>query len=978
MESRRILLCCALVFVSLISRAQDWKQFADSAKHYNDQRSFPAAIANYKKALDKLPPDSANSDSQIQLNTSLGQLYLVTGNFQTSINFLDTALSAIHTRKLNESVFYATAIDLKGQDYFSLGEYEHAEKLWLELTDLFKRLRGEISAEYARGSNLLGTLYYTVGQYPEAESYLLKAVSLREKFPGKDSVDYAQSVNNLSNVYRDIGQFEKAEPLAVKAREIRAKLKQPNAQYAISCINLGNLYRELGQFELAETLFLEGKQLRQDIFGDKHPQYALVCNILADLYLLMGKRTEVEAFYLEAMEIRRDRLPVDYAQSCNNLANLYFDLGQYEKAEQLYLEAKGIWNEKLNPDDPAHAFNRTSLGKLYLRIGKLKEAEENLNEAKKLFETTMGKEHPNYTWTTNELAKLYWNENRIADADALYAETFAMQKSQLNKVFRFTSEKEKQQYLQNIKGATDEYLSFYFKKFSATNASKAYTMSLLDRNLILSSTTQLRENIYQSNDKSIISDFEKWTAIRQELAAYYAKSNSQLNEYTTKLEEEANKLEKELSRRSTVFSQTQQSNPDWQQIREKLAQNDAAIEFVQFQLFNGQSWTDSVIYAALLIRKDLATPHMIYLFEQKQLDSILSNAATTNISTLYRGGVVSSGSGTSYSTKLYELVWKSIETHLNNINRIYFAPAGDLFKISFAAVPLNSTKLISDKYQLIQLNSTAAILDSKNSMLDNNGEMVLYGGINYDANPESLAKTVSTQHSTYKKSRGLRAGTSTTSFDYLEGTLTEVKGLEKQAASAKVKVTVYTGLNATEESFKSLTANNSPAVLHIATHGFFYSDPGTDSSKKSGNIFSNSKNPLMRSGILFAGSNNSFQGKMPKDLEDGILTAYEVSNMYLPQTRLVVLSACETARGDIQGSEGVYGLQRAFRMAGVQNLVMSLWEVPDRETAEFMQEFYKNIFSRLPISDAFYKTQTTMKSKYRKEPEKWAAWVLVR
>src|SRR6202008_2420714 len=141
-----------------------------------------------------------------------------------------------------------------------------------------------------------------------------------------------------------------------------------------------------------------------------------------------------------------------------------------------------------------------------------------------------------------------------------------------------------------------------------------------------------------------------------------------------------------------------------------------------------------------------------------------------------------------------------------------------------------------------------------------------------------------------------------------------------------------------EESFKSISASHSPAVLHIATHGFFYTQ--SDSS----NVFSSSKDPLMRSGLLFAGSNNSFQGKMPTDLEDGILTAYEVSNMYLPKTRLVVLSACETARGDIQGSEGVYGLQRAFRMAGVQNLVMSLWEVPDKETAEFMQEFYKNIF----------------------------------
>jgi CHAT domain-containing protein len=113
------------------------------------------------------------------------------------------------------------------------------------------------------------------------------------------------------------------------------------------------------------------------------------------------------------------------------------------------------------------------------------------------------------------------------------------------------------------------------------------------------------------------------------------------------------------------------------------------------------------------------------------------------------------------------------------------------------------------------------------------------------------------------------------------------------------------------------------------------------------------------------------------NIDDGILTAYEVSNLYLPNTRLVVLSACETGLGDIQGSEGVYGLQRAFKMAGVQNLIMSLWKVPDVETAEFMEIFYSNLFDGKSVNNAFYLAQTQMKNKYRAEPYKWAAWILV-
>jgi CHAT domain-containing protein len=127
-----------------------------------------------------------------------------------------------------------------------------------------------------------------------------------------------------------------------------------------------------------------------------------------------------------------------------------------------------------------------------------------------------------------------------------------------------------------------------------------------------------------------------------------------------------------------------------------------------------------------------------------------------------------------------------------------------------------------------------------------------------------------------------------------------------------------------------------------------------------------------------AGANNAWKGNPVTGVEDGILTSYEVSNMYLPNTKLAVLSACETGLGDIQGSEGVYGLQRAFKMAGVQNLLMSLWRVDDKSASEFMQEFYKNLFAKQTITDAFYNAQTSMKNKYRNDPYKWAAWILVR
>lgn len=92
---------------------------------------------------------------------------------------------------------------------------------------------------------------------------------------------------------------------------------------------------------------------------------------------------------------------------------------------------------------------------------------------------------------------------------------------------------------------------------------------------------------------------------------------------------------------------------------------------------------------------------------------------------------------------------------------------------------------------------------------------------------------------------------------------------------------------------------------------------------------------------------------------------------------MVVLSACETGLGDIDGNEGVYGLQRAFKMAGVESIIMSLWQVPDAETSEFMQLFYSTWFKGDTIREAFNHTQHAMQKKYATEPYKWAAFVLL-
>jgi CHAT domain-containing protein len=220
-------------------------------------------------------------------------------------------------------------------------------------------------------------------------------------------------------------------------------------------------------------------------------------------------------------------------------------------------------------------------------------------------------------------------------------------------------------------------------------------------------------------------------------------------------------------------------------------------------------------------------------------------------------------------------------------------------------------------------------------------------------------------------------------FNYLPGTLEEVMEISKLFPNDWV-VKLLSGVLATEENLTAI-ANESPDILHIATHGYFFPTPpenspkiGARANKKSReDDIAASSNPLLRSGLALTGINRVWKGgDHVEGLEDGILTALEVSNLDLFNTKLVVLSACETGRGDIDNTEGILGLRRAFKIAGAQQLIISLWKVPDAQTSELMQLFYAKYLSGTSVHSAFEYAQKKMSQRYD-NPYYWAAFLLI-
>ena len=442
------------------------------------------------------------------------------------------------------------------------------------------------------------------------------------------------------------------------------------------------------------------------------------------------------------------------------------------------------------------------------------------------------------------------------------------------------------------------------------------------------------------------------------------------------LEQKANEQEKWLTLQSAAFKQTQET-PRWQTIQQQLQKHEAAIEFTSFNYHNGKEETDSVLYAAILIRKELAEPLLIPLFEKKQLDDILGKKETVaGKRGLYTRGV--KGIKVLRKTKpLYDLVWHPLEKELAGIKKIFFAPSGELLKISFAALAVNDTQHLSDRYELLQLNTTAQVTRSEEDWITVKDSLLLFGGIVYEADTSEIRNSILKYNTQAVYSNVTeRFLKEKKHFYFLPGTLDEVVAIKNNAARAGFALRLIKGTEAVEESFKNIEGMAAPAVLHIATHGFFNEE---ESLIKTGSrIYKKSTDPLLRSGLLFAGAQNTFNGIGLPGKENGVATALEISNMYLPGTKLVVLSACETALGQIQGNEGVYGLQRAFKMAGVKYLLMSLWEVGDMETAQFMKLFYDQLFLNQSMQKSFSSAQAVMRNKYRNQPEKWGAWVLVR
>lgn len=492
------------------------------------------------------------------------------------------------------------------------------------------------------------------------------------------------------------------------------------------------------------------------------------------------------------------------------------------------------------------------------------------------------------------------------------------------------------------------------------NLTWAYNSALFYKNLLLGSAQSIQRAVYASGDSVQIADYERMLGLRSELRKKQADINSTSDGSASfsDLLRQAKELEDSISVRAADAGLLQGTRSyTFSDVAKSLADDEAAIEFV----------VDGEGYGALIMRRKAKQPIYVPLVSEEELSKIIDIYDGRGGSNLHGAIARAYSRSKSQGKKSYDQLWAPIESHLQGVQRIFYTPEGTLHRVPFAALEDSTRTCLCEKYDMRLVSSTAQVVSQRSSKSSKTNPIkcLAFGGVKYDTDSAKDPNRKNAWH-------------------YLESTPTEVAAFDSICALAGLSSTLFMEDKPTEELFRSFSGA-SPDVLLLATHGFYF-----DNEKAAvlpyyiGKGLTSEENrnygilPMMRGGIILANANPVWLNEVTcEDKSDGVLTGSEISELNLSDTKLLILSACDTGRGATAALLGVNGLQRGFKLAGVQSIVMSLWEVSDVVGMEFMKKFYARLFSGEERHEAFRAAQTELKSRYPRQPGLWAPFVML-
>ncbi|MBP5367929.1 MAG: CHAT domain-containing protein [Bacteroidales bacterium] len=749
---------------------------------------------------------------------------------------------------------------------------------------------------------------------------------------------YSNILERLSNQGNDAEALRLSQTIVEFAKSV---FSEDHPLYLDALNNLSLCYFGVGDYQNAVKVETECGELVKKYLGEESEEYCSILNNLSAYNSNMDNNFESIRLSTIAMNILKKISGEDspnYALSVYNLACFYGYVGNYEERVRLHNIAFPIFKKTLGEEHPYYAMSLNGLADSYDREGNYTDAVKYGKEAMEIVRKYYGESHWHYFSCATNLVDIYLHAGEYDKATQLLQHLYNCIYSYILKNFACMTSSERFNYWKEY----EHFLSYGVSSRAALYPNPmfnrlSYDAQLFVKGLLLNTELELQKLIEKSGDTALINRYLKIQQNRMLL-------DNLTQQTIAEREIDADSLQANLEQEELSLIQSSKALGDythnlsisWLDVQKKLNDNDLAIEFSHVEKQYGE-----YEYVAHILKKGMTSPEIVSLFGEDSLYMFSVNEI--------------------YNTpKLYNALWKPLEKYLQGVKNVYFSPCAKLHTIGIEYMPDEKGQYFCEKYAAYRLSSTRELAVSH--AINPNRKAATYGGILYNSDADTTNE---------------RGGIAS----YLSGTKAESDSVASLLRSANYSVVAYNDTAATEASFKHLSGSGL-SILHIGTHGFYFSE---DEMQDIGlNLLIDSDQTaedrsLSCSGLLLAGANAAFipelRQSIPESVGDGILTAKEISRLDFKGLDLVVLSACQSGLGKVNG-EGVFGLQRGFKKAGAHTLVMSLWNVSDEATQLLMTEFFKNLTSGMTKREAFVAAQKVVRKKFP-HPGLWAAFVMI-
>lgn len=806
----------------------------------------------------------------------------------------------------------------------------------------------------------IGQGYITKFQFDTALHYLDSSALVYQFHQDTMHLTYSNIRDQIGVVYYYQGAYQKALPNMLTAFTIVEKIfDESHEAYGSLTSNLSVVYEKLGQFEKSLEYIQKSLVNTELLFGSRHPLYLTSLNNYGLTLTRLERYPEAKkAFYQIIKTMDEDSLSssTKYGLYLDNLGRVFLKTNRLDSAEYCYTKAVENAFQNHGKEHYYYIIRRNNLASLYSRQGRVYEALEIYESLIEPTKVVFGTLHPQYGIRLSNLASAYEEIGDYKKASSYYSASAENLIDQFYNYYPSLSEENKIEYLDLQRDWIDRLFSFCVHGDGFDINPHLQTLHLAVKGLALDSHVTIRE----SNGNEELR--EKWKDLRRQIGDLSRKPNGdQLRDSLNMLVSEAEKIEIELLAKYPYDFHLKKLNHE--DIRQKLDTGEVAVDFFHFQFMKDIDYTDTILYGAFLNKKEWENPKILIIGSEDSLAAAIQKFHLTG-STM----------------GLNKLIWQPLLPYLESV--IHISPTGILNKVPFHLLEDSNGKISLKKHKLHYYQNFRDLINRTDHRLKIES-IALFGNPDFDHSPEKLVEDTSMalgiKDLLVQNLRTLLVdsirGMST--FTRLPGTAKELQEIGQIAESHNWQSKIYQDTAANEVNFKNLNRSSS-SIVHLATHGFFLEKLINISEEKPAekDILLTSENPMLRSGLALAGINKIWQqDRLAPPEEDGILTSYEISNLDFFNTELVVLSACETGLGDLKNSEGVYGLQRAFRQAGAKNLIISLWKIPDFQTAELMGIFYKKLANYHDAHLALKEAQLELSEKY--PPKFWAGFILI-